>query len=186
MADVEAIRELKRRRLDLPSIAAMAAQALYANRTLERSVRRLLDVLGADMPIMLLDEDSARILLSRTKAMLKSMCTPTASDVLRWSRTFYALGEEHMAQIELYTGEKEPWRPFLELAEKLCGDVAEITTVNTQLEVAYGYLMMARRNVRNVAYHYVRAHEGRSMAAKTFPHVTGDVHEEVLALMFPS
>jgi DNA-binding transcriptional MerR regulator len=184
--DVEVLRDLRRRRLGMPEVATMALQAHISSRETERAVRRLLDILGANVPVLLLDAEGLRSLKGQAKRALAVPWEPTAAEVLDWSRTFYALGEEHFLLLELTTKEEEPWRVFTELAKQLGLKVAKLAITDKEMDLAYGYLNMARRSLRDTAYLYVRSQHGRDRAAKAFPLSTGDPHEEVLSLMFPS
>jgi len=179
--DVAVLKEAMGRRWDLPAVAAVALQAHVASRSAERTLKRLMDVLGVNVPALILSDDDARDLYRRAKEQLDMPGNPSVAEMLQWSKVFYALGEEHLEQLDRL-GYKEPWKLFLELAESMSVKALSSYMVK-ETEVAYGYLSMARNNVRNVAYFYVRLRFGRDKAAEVFP--IKDTHDKVLSLAFP-
>jgi hypothetical protein len=182
--EVSALVEAKAMGSDMPTVAAMARQAFVSSRMLERTVEQLLEVLGAKIPRLPPDKDSVLALYIQAEDALHSSELPSAKEVLDWARVFYGLHEDYLALVTVYVGTDEPWRIFMDLAQKLYNE-APVGTADKELEAAYGYLAVSVRNARNVAYFYVRHRLGRIVASDVFPNTTGDVHEEIIALAFP-
>jgi len=174
--DIDAFAAVWSNSMSPVQIARMAMQAFASSRTTERALRQLLDLLGANIPVIFPEKESLQSLVEDAKRQLKRPGLPTVPELLYWAKMLYALGEEHMLLIEKELGISPPYTVFTGLAEKLCQGVAELSVVDKEMEMVYGYLMMSRRNLRNVVYMYARG-KGEK--------VDVDVHEEIITLMFP-
>ena len=184
LEDVENVKGLHGKSIELAEVAMLAKQASLSSKATERAVQRLMSVLGIDIPILFLDEASARDLLRRAQNEMSFPGTQDVKNIMDWARTFYAMGEEHFQQLEMFTDDPEPWKLFTELAKKMCTSISTLALVDKEMEMAYGYLNMARRSMRDAAYFYIRSKYGKARSDKTFPDAKGDPHEEVLALIF--
>jgi hypothetical protein len=183
--EIDALLEARSKKVDLQTVATMARQAHVSSRQLERTVSRLLEIIGANIPMLSLKEENVHALYLQVEDALEQDYQPPADEVLEWARIFYAVGEEYLGLIEEVVEDEEPWAKLLELSNSLSVRAPrDLFSGDKELEAAYGYLEMARRNMRNVAYFYIRNRHGSRAASGAFPG-TGDITEEVIALAFP-
>jgi excisionase family DNA binding protein len=182
--DIEGVKDYVGKTLDLTDVAMLAKQASLSSRATERAVQRLMSVLGVDIPVLFLDEASARDLVRRAQNEMDFPGTQDVKNLMEWARTFYAMGEEHFHQLELFTEEPEPWKLFTELAKKLCTSISHLSIIDKEMEMTYGYLNMARRSMRDAAYFYLRTKYGQTRSDSAFPDIKSDPHEEILTLIF--
>jgi len=186
-ADVAALVEAREAKLDLTTVAAMARQAHTASRSLERVVKQLLELLGADVPLLSLEKEDVLSLCAKVDDALEEEFLPEAREVLSWAKVFYAIGEEYFGLVESHLGEKEPWKRFLDLGQKLVREAPRKSfVIDKELEATYGYLEVARRNLRNAAFFYVANKHGQRLASGLFPEVKRDRHEDIITLAFPA
>lgn len=184
--DVAALVEAREAKLDLPTVAAIARQAYTASRSLERVVKQLLELLGADVPLLKLGKDDVLSLCAKVDDALEQEFPPEAREVLDWAKIFYAIGEEYFELVASQLGDEEPWKRFLDLGQKLSREAPRKSfMIDKELEAAYGYLEVARRNLRNSSFFYIRNRHGRKTASDLFPEVKGDKHEDIITLAFP-
>lgn len=183
--DIADLIEVHAQKWDLATTTALAKQALVRTRQLERSVNSLMNVIGANMkPLSLKPRDITKLYLE-IEHELHQLDPYTAEEILRWAHVFYAMGEEYLWCIEQEIEDPEPWKKPLLLAEKLMEELPrDHCKINRELEIAYQILDMARRNMRNVSYFYIRHRKSQRAAHKAFPALEGDIHEEILSFAY--
>ena len=183
--DIADLLEVRAQKWDFVSTVAIAKQALVRTRQLERSVQSLMDVIGANMkPLSLKPRDITQLYL-QIEEEIHRLDPYVPKEILRWAHVFYAMGEEYLWYIEQEIEDPEPWKKPLLLAEKLMEELPrDRCKIDRELEIAYQILDMARRNMRNVAYFYIRHRKSQRAAHKEFPALEGDISEEILSFAF--
>jgi hypothetical protein len=169
--EVEAVMEIRGKRLDLAQVATMARQAYVASRQTERVVKRFMDLAGMNAPMLSYKDADVYALHVRVEdALLADVSEMSAYEIMEWAKIFYAVGEEYLMLIRVVAEDEEPWRKLLELSTKLCAE-APIGRIGVEadLKSAFAHLSLARRNMRNVAYFYVRSQHGKQIAGRAFP-----------------
>jgi hypothetical protein len=86
----------------------------------------------------------------------------------------FGIHEELFDLLELYTGNPEPWRELLELAERLYQRFS-VPFMDLELKEAQAELAAARRSLREAAYIYVLRRRGRTAATTIFPETDTNV-----------
>lgn len=183
--DIADLLEVHAQKWDLPTTAALARQALVKTKQLDRCVKSLLSVIGANMkPLSLKARDVTQLYL-QIEEEIHRLDPYNPEEILRWAHVFYAMGEEYLWYIEQEVEDREPWRKPLLLAEKLMEELPRgRCRIDKELDSAYQILDMARRNMRNVSYFYIRHRKSQRAAHKEFPALEGDIHEEILSFAF--
>lgn len=178
LEDVLVLKASRERPINMPAVAATAAQASFNARKLERVVKKILVATGLDIPLIDLGEDSIISLYIRLREAMETKAT--VDEVYEWSRLFNALGEEVLEAIELYTGEKEPWNLFLRLGKKMMQEMPKgISSEPVTTRDAYCLLRHSMRHARHVAICYVQMKYGRSTAWQLFPELEGSMTEAI-------
>jgi Helix-turn-helix domain len=186
-ADVMAYLEIRDKKLDISSLATIARQAYVTSRAVERNLERVMYYLGLDQPVLSYKrQDVMRLYIQVEDALDFTQRDVKPEKVMEWARIFYAIGEEYLWLIEELLEDPEPWSKLLALASKLY-DAAprERFKEDPTLTSVYGYLNAGRRNLRNVAYFYIRNNHGFQAARKAFPATTGDRDDRIIGLCFP-
>jgi hypothetical protein len=181
--DVAALVEAKSKDTSLAAVATMAKQAYVSSQNTEKLLSKLLTVLGVDTKPLVLTELAILQLYAEAEELIESELPLSSSKILEWARVFYVVTEEYLGLVEQYTESTEPWKVFLDLGNKINHQTIQLH--DTEMFVVNSYFMMAHRNVRNVAYFYVRHSKGQKLAESLFPASKGDVHEDIIALAFP-
>lgn len=183
-SEVNALAEIREKKLSLPQVAAMAQRAYVSSRALETRVERLLEVMNIDIPRLPLDKQSVQSMyvhIEDTLAMDPLILSP--EDVYEWAKRLYGMGEEYFGLIEKYCGDNEPWQKPLKLARKISLD-APNAHIDRQSDEAYSRFEFARKSLRHAAYFYVREGHGKPIASRLFPETIGDVNQKIMAMMF--
>ncbi len=119
----------------------------------------------------------------QTKAALAVPRQPTFDELEEWSGAFYAVDESYLALVAHATASLEPWKAYLDLANKLANDKPySFYDTIPELRRAYDYLEAARRNLRTVSYMYCRQTLGVEDTAKLFG--KQDLPDRLLSVMF--
>jgi hypothetical protein len=106
------------------------------------------------------------------------------SFIVKWSRVFYAMGEEQFDLIAAHTADPEPWAKPMKLATRMFEEKPKHHDL--ELDHAYRYLLFGRRFMRQAAYFYVRRQYGTHPANRMFKEVTGGFSYKILSMAFPS
>lgn len=179
--DVLEFIEIRHNKDSWDSIATIAKQASANSRRLERLVEQLLLVIGADIPLANLDPEA---LISKHVEIQDTPAGPrNSAEVFELARFFLGIGEEYFELVTHYTGDREPWIPYLRLAAAV--QKSRINTLHkadAETRAAYQYLDMARRRLRETAFFHVRAQHGRKYAYELFPDAKDGAHQELATL----
>ena len=186
--EVVALMEVRSQRLSLPRVAALAQQAFAATRKNERVLNHLQKLLGYDIPALPIDPSSILSLYLKLEDLIKEeFLDLSADEVLEWARIFYAVTEEYLHRFREVSQDEEPWRLPMEAVKKLVlNQPTSRLTTDKPLAEAYAYLEVARKNLRSVSYFYLRDRFGKRAVEKALPETTGDPHEQVILLAFPT
>lgn len=173
-------------KFDLASLAQAAIKATVTARRAEKGLEQLSVLLGLDLPELPMEQEEVLALyVKASEANKLGVEDPRATDILEWSRTFLAVTEEFLDLVSVYTSSQEPWRVFMELAQELSQRAPKARFPGERdLAAAYSCLNLSRRNLRQVAYFYVRGKKGKRFADKLLPDAELDPHEQVLNLLF--
>jgi MerR-like DNA binding protein len=179
--EVSALAEVRERgRLDLRGVQNTAAQAFALARQLSRRVEFLESMLGYQSHPMPTDEEQVIALYARAQDEQQDP-PETVAGILEWARLFVAMGEEFLDLVEAYTNDEAAWKVFMDLSEILLINAPiERFNFDKELEAAYGYLDVGRRNLRNVSFFYVRNRFGTRRANEMFDKAS-DCHANILA-----
>lgn len=172
---------------DFTAIARAALRALVSASRAERRLDRLELLLGVDSFVLGTEEQDVMELYKKCRDLLTDFTEDMkAADVLEWSRFFAGVTEEYLELVEMYTGDQEPWVPYMEAAQKLYDSAPRDTfRQRRDLEVAYAYVSASRLHLRQVAYFYIRRHHGKKVAGASCPEtVMGERDSQIIDLIF--
>lgn len=170
---------------DVRRVASTATQALAIARQLERRVSLLERALGRRVWPLPLEEDFVVALYSRA---LHEQDTPRndIDGVMDWARTFIAIGDEFLDVLEAYTGDESCWRPFVDIGQVMVINAPyDQLAYDVELKVAYSYLEVGRRNLRDAAFMYTRNRFGSHIANERF-NSADECHLDILSLLTES
>lgn len=162
-------------------VAAKQAQAEV--RSLRAELERIKTCMGVRIKGLDFSALAVREVYERVDYALNS--PPQAlkpEEVWSWASLFYAIGEEYFEVVELYIGDNEPWKVFLQLGQKLVREAPKC--YDKELEIAYGYLAMARRMMRQSAYFYIRNKYGKRVSGQMFPEMEDEIISPVILMAF--
>jgi len=140
---------------------------------LERRLIRLERLHGLNAPTLPYDRESILDLAGRVHDALADVPTEVL-EVADWCTLLFGIHEELFDLLELYTGNPEPWRELLELAERLYQRFS-VPFMDLELKEAQAELAAARRSLREAAYIYVLRRRGRTAATTIFPETDTNV-----------
>jgi len=184
-SDILAMADTKLRNLTFPEVASIATRNQAELSTLSKIVERISFVLGLDHEPLKLDEDSVLHEYTLAKEIPDEEIEYLAEDILKWARYLYSITEEYLLLVKDYTGDEEPWRPFLMAARHLCSNAPrDEFDSDKELESAYAYMELARRHIMHVSYFFVRINNGDRIATRMFPRKDWD--ENVIGHLCPS
>jgi hypothetical protein len=188
LSDLSAVSEvlIDEGRFNIANLTHAVMKANVVARRAERGLEHINTLLGIDLPSLPMEQnDVIDLYLKADRMALVKLEELSAAEVLGWARTFLAITEEFLDLVSVYTSSQEPWRVFMELAKKLSMAAPKARFVaERDLAAAYGYLDLARRNLRQVAYFHVRTKKGKRFADRLLPDAELDPHERVLNLLF--
>jgi GR25 family glycosyltransferase involved in LPS biosynthesis len=178
--------ERARRRDATTHDAYSTAHAGYAlARSIHERLERLSRFIGLDEEFLSHEFDDVVALYLKTEHAVSKGFPERykAETVYELAKVFNSITESYLHLTAEYARTDEPWRPFIELSERMLF-VAPVDkfTENRKLASAYGYLKSARANLLHVCHFYVRLKEGSTRATELFP---DGVDEEVIAQLFP-
>lgn len=155
----------------------LALKAIVTSRRAERRIEEIAHYLGLDAPALSLDKDDITSLYLK----LQSFCAyPVIKDQvegIELAKTLLGITEEYLSLVEKYVGVTDPWEIYMESAKTLAAQCSPGTD-------ARGFAEHARRNIRNVAYFYLRTNKGAHEAKRVFP---GESYSSKLVrTLFPS
>jgi hypothetical protein len=185
-ADVVALLETMGGNLDLASVATTAMRALIKAEQCEKVLNKLLSTLGfTSLPLVTTQAGIFR-LHERAKGLLaEKEGSAEAGTIFHFAQELFGISEEYLRLVEHHTADGEPWRVYLEASEQLCKLAPRHRLVHDyELASAYGFLEAARRHIRAVAYAYVRATHGASVADEAF--IGDNAFDPVITTLFPN
>lgn len=173
--DVQALAELleAENALAPQHLSQMALRAAVSAKVTAARLEELMDYLGLTVePLGLLPEDVIG-LFYESQDLLQTGVLPSEEETMRWARRLVAITEEYLELVHAYTGEPDPWRPYMDLGKLLSGGAWSPKT--------RAYLTHARTNLRHVAYFYERGQHGARVAGRRFPdeHYSGKLLQRV-------
>jgi hypothetical protein len=181
-AEVYALLELRMRRLDMPSVAAMALRAQAASRTAGDRLAQICNLLGINDTKLGTDEESIFDLYVRVRAATREdHGTWETGAVMEWAATLNTIDEAYLELLAHHTMGDSPWEYFLLLANKVM--LHRGTATDANLDFAFSCMDAARRNLRCVAYFYVLRRHGHRIANKTFS--KDEATNAVIAQLYP-
>lgn len=182
--EVHQLKELRESNITFTEVAARAARAEMAANRLERQVTQLLSVIGADIPTLDTAPEAVVALHLKVQDAVTEATIPSVEEVMSWAQTFQALSEEYFHVVAKQFQTDDPWQPYLELSNRLIRSIPHPTLRNDlELSIAYNYLEMARRTMRQTMFFYVCTTSNKRIAHRRFPESLADVHEDVLAMV---
>jgi len=180
--EVYALVELRMRRLDMPSIAAMAMQAQASTRSVHDKLSQICELLGLHDRGPGADEESIFTLYARTRAALREdLRTWKTGAIMEWAATLNSIDEAYLALVEHYTTGDSPWEFFLQLANEMM--LCRVNATDPNTDFAFSCMDAARKNLRCVAYFYVLRKRGYTAACRTF--TKDEVTNAVVAQLYP-
>jgi hypothetical protein len=181
--EVSELAELRKKKISLPEVAAMAQRAHMQSLRQEKLTRQLMTAIGADIPNLPLDREYIVSLWYKLLDDLQAPRRHTLREVLEWSGIFSSLGEEHLQAIETFVGIEEPWKPFAELSMRLYAESPTNLRNDPASDSVYRLLNVARDKLRHTMKIYMALKKGTVLANKMFPKAGEDVHNDILALV---
>jgi phage terminase Nu1 subunit (DNA packaging protein) len=171
------------RKLSGYDAALMAKQAFAEVRAMRSEFERLkfgmgLRIQGLDFSELGVQEVLAKI----EHALTEIPRALTPFEVWQWARLFYSIGEEYFEIVEQHTGDKEPWKNFLALGQKLVKEAPRF--YDKEIEMAYGFLALSRTIMRQAAFFYVRNKYGRRVSGKMFPETADEIVSPVILMAY--
>jgi excisionase family DNA binding protein len=155
----------------------LAMKAVISSRRSEKRIEEIARYLGLDAPSLGVEKEEVLVFLAKLEEFRKTPKVKKQVEAIELARTLLAVTEEYLDLVSSYTGDKEPWKVFLDTAKIL----AEQCSPGTD---ARGFAEHARRNLRNVAYFYLRASKGPHEAGRLFP---GESYtSRLIRTLFPS
>ena len=188
LKDLREAAQYLERKLDLGLVHHTALRALTASSRVERKLDLLLSFFGAHyQPLSTEELDVEAVHLKARFYQHGELPLLEASDVFEWAQTLLRIDQPYLDLMSAVTRDIEPWRPFLESADRLLLDMPEErVSLEPDMQAAYGVLEYARRALRQTAYMYCRFERGRKAADMTFPETArGNVNEILLAILYP-
>ena len=180
--EVYALVELRMRRLDMPSIAAMAMQAQASTRTVNDKLEQICALLGLQDQHLGTDEESIFTLYIRTRAALREdLLTWRTGAIMEWAATLNAIDETYLALVEHYTTGDSPWEFFLQLANEVM--LCRVNATDPNTDFAFSCMDAARKNLRCIAYFYVLRKRGYNAACRTF--TKDEITNAVISQLYP-
>jgi hypothetical protein len=174
--DLAGLLEARLKQHDLASVTLAALQGRELSRSIATRLDELGKLLGLDVAVLPVDEDSVMSHYLGVKEALEHKDF-SLEEVLHFANELRSVDENYLRMVQEYTADPEPWRSFYELGLKLT-ELVEKAGPDDEKAVAIGRARHAANTIRQVAYFYTRDHEGKRQAEDLFPE--GDVDEQVL------
>lgn len=183
-SEIAAVASLKLKKMDLSTVANIAIRALAAAQASQQQLGDIRALLGLEGRSLGMEEVDIVALYIQVQDALDSDNYPTVEEVREWAKTFLSITEEYLRTVVFYTEQKDPWKDFMLLGEKLSKEAPkQLFHQNKMLEAAYALLEPARKHLRQVSYFYVRNVEGNHVASKKFPGIEKNLDETLINLL---
>jgi DNA-binding transcriptional MerR regulator len=180
--EINALLELKLRRVDLATVASVATQAHALSSSTATKLDQLCRFLGLENNRLSTDEEDVFLLYMRVQeALKKNFHEARSPELFEWAATINAIDEAYLDIVENFTLNKQPWSTYLDLANQLMDQRS--AEADSNLNLAYTFLDTARKNLRHVAYFYVMKRQGSRLANDLFD--PDEVTDEVIGQLFP-
>ncbi len=167
--------------MDLPKTSNMAMQAHCLSRSTAERLDKLCRFLGLENNRLPYDEDSVVALHCKALDLLDEKdITLETEAILEWATALNAFDESYLRVVVQHTFSKEPWAPYLQLANVLMA--RQPASSENNVRFAYACLDSARKHLRYVAYFYARAAQGVRAADEAF---ADTVDDEIVAQLYP-
>lgn len=162
--DVLELREMREQLKDArgKKLHQIAAQALLTSRRVERRLEELVRYLGLSEHVLSAEKEDIVGFFETAWDFFREPTICTSEEVSEWAKKLLGITEEYLALVAQHTKEEEPWAIFMHVAQLLTDMASPGTEART-------YVDHARRNLRNVAYFYVRRVRGARIADQQFP-----------------
>ena len=184
-SEISVLMGLRATKMNLPEVANTAVRALALAQINERRIDEVRSMLGMDIVPLSVEEQDVLLLYMKAQDARSEDRQPGAEEITSWARTLLSITESYLRVVSLHTGDEDPWKDFMLLADKWLGDAPrEQFSTNRVLQAAYSLLEIGRRHLRQVAYFYSRSQHGRDAAGLKFPNVEGGVDEVLIGLLF--
>lgn len=182
LQDILSASSLLGRCFDFAATARNALRALVSATRAEKRLTRIELLMGIDSTNLGTNEEEVLAFTAAcTSALTDYTQDLSAERVLAWSYQLANVTEEYLDLVDLYTGNDEPWVPFMEVAQKLIESAPQKTfSSRKDLEIAYGYVAAARKHLRQVAYFYIRRKYGKSKAHTAMPDMTAGERDNTI------
>lgn len=162
--------------LDLDAIATLATRAFVISKANEARLEELFRLVGLKRkPLGTTLEEVGE--LCEHAVHLNSSDVPSLLELDDWTTTLHSIDEAYLDLVHRYTASREPWKMFLDLANRWSAQ-RNLSDETPDAKNVYNALEAARRNLRAVAYLYCRKVEGPSVADRLFG--TGKVVDKLL------
>jgi hypothetical protein len=183
--EVAALAEILGKKMDLPELAIIAMRALATAKANEQRLDDLLRIVGLKRKTLGTRPEEVASFYERARAELEVPRPLSIEELEDWAGSLYAIDETYLSLVREATASEEPWKPFLDLANRLANDraYARIDAV-PELRSIYDYLETARRNLRVVSYMFCRERIGANTADALFG--KADLPDRLLSMMFSS
>ncbi len=174
------VAERERDDFDVKKLSSRVAQAHALARSLERRIELLESMLGRRAWPLPTDEEEVIALYARAQDEQQKPAT-SVSAIMEWARILVAMGNEFLDLTEAYTGDPDCWRAYTYMVDIMLIEApVERLNFDRELEAAYGYLDVGRRNLRAAAYFFIRSRHGSHVANQQLDAEEG--HAEILTI----
>lgn len=185
--DVATLHEVRSKGYSYARAIVEARTSALETRALRRELDQVKSLLGLDIPSLGLGRDELISVLLKAEDAIRDIPTKDPRELLEWAKVLHGLSEAHYEAITRYTDQEQPWRVFLVLGRKLCAAQDPLETRrNIELQNIYMLLHAALQRARRCAFFYIQELYGKMHAAKLFPDVESDPHENVILMSFNS
>jgi hypothetical protein len=183
--DIAALAEILGKKMGLPELAIIAMRALATAKANEQRLDDLLRIVGLKRKVLGTRPEEVASFYERTLGELEVPRSLSIEELEDWTSAFYAIDETYLSLVQMATASEEPWKPFLDLANRLANEraYARVDAV-PELRSVYDYLETARRNLRVVSYMFCRERVGVDTADALFG--KADLPDRLLSVMFSS
>ena len=169
LREVVAVEAVLREKPDLSNLAILASRALVIATMNEQKLAQLHQLLGLERKILPTSEPEVLSLYEQAQYLTQTAMQPTLEDIEEWAQSFFAIDENYLQLVGQYTACVEPWKVFLDLANKWANDRAtQFFEYMPELKTAYDHLEASRKHLRVVAYMFCRQRHGVSTANDVF------------------
>lgn len=167
--DVAALAEVRRGTLDFSDVAALATRAFVIAKANEARLKEVLHLVGLKRVFLDTLPEEVGALYEKAAQLSTREGLPSFAELEEWAETLHSIDEAYLGLVGRYTASREPWKVFLDLANKWANDRPySSATQSLEYRTAYDMLEASRRNLRAVSYMHCRAVEGKSTADNLF------------------